>query len=164
MMQDSSSSSPRTTLIISQHYFIKIRKVFRRHVSRMVSLSRGLDNDCSATPRAGVAVACHRLHCIGRLLTRPVRMASIASSMTVQWMLKLKWRVMWTWISAIFDNTYASLVREYIQRSLLQWCEHHHVVRGLRDQHHFRRGVQGSYDCKHTEQLLNVLEHTLAGV
>jgi len=44
MMQDSSSSSPRTTLIISQHYSIK-KKKFSRHVSRMFSPSRCLDHD-----------------------------------------------------------------------------------------------------------------------
>ena len=32
-----------------------------------------------------VSVACHRLHWSGRLLTRPVRKASIASSRTVPW-------------------------------------------------------------------------------
>ena len=56
-MQYSSSSSPRTTLIISQP--IKIRKGFRRHFSRMLSCSsiikkkksRGFDYDFSATPR-----------------------------------------------------------------------------------------------------------------
>ena len=51
MMQDSSSSSPRTTLIISQHYSIKIKKVFSRHVSRMFSPSRCSDHNLQATSR-----------------------------------------------------------------------------------------------------------------
>ena len=33
-----------------------------------------------------VAVVCHRLYCSGRFLTRPVRMASIASSRKVLWL------------------------------------------------------------------------------
>ena len=56
MMQDSSSSSPRTTLIIRQHYSIKIRKVFSCHVSRMFSPSRCLDHDFYATSRHAVYI------------------------------------------------------------------------------------------------------------
>ena len=67
MMQDSSSSSPRTTLIISQHYSIKIKKVFSRHVSRMFSPSRCSDHNLQATSALQQQIAhetcAHGFHC-----------------------------------------------------------------------------------------------------
>jgi len=134
MMQDSSSSSPRTTLIISQYYCINIKKVFSEsrftHVfapkmfrpQSLDHITTCCSHQCWASRR--VTVACHRLDYSGRLLTRPVRTDSIASSRTVprscppnsvsaaivstpsacrchSKMLKLKFTVMWTWISTI---------------------------------------------------------------
>ena len=69
----------------------------------------------------------------------------------------------------VFDNAYALHLPASLklgtrihsaQPAGAMW--HHHVVRWLRYQHHLRRGVQSSYNCKHTEQLLNDLEHTFA--